>query len=176
MSTTSVALTGAIVFSLTGSAWAQMPDASGQGAGRPANLCQELVAFVHQPDATKKAGEPPPQLATAVSAKKTATHPRSLQPVAPLKAPPGRQVRSPRQDPEQQVRRVTRRTRPRPRGRLRRLRHLRRMLPQPPQPLHPQRHRRRSQQPRMCSRLRLRQRRTIFRDVEPWGSRCAEQV
>jgi hypothetical protein len=40
------------------------------GAGKPANLCQELVAFVHQPDAAKKAGEPPPQLATAVSAKK----------------------------------------------------------------------------------------------------------
>ena len=40
-------------------------------AGKPANLCQELVAFVHQPDATKKAAEPPPQLATAVSAKKT---------------------------------------------------------------------------------------------------------
>ena len=39
-------------------------------AGKPANLCQELVAFVHQPDPALKADAPPPQLATAVSAKK----------------------------------------------------------------------------------------------------------
>lgn len=38
--------------------------------GKPANLCQELVAFVHQPDPALKADAPPPQLATAVSAKK----------------------------------------------------------------------------------------------------------
>jgi len=38
--------------------------------GKSANLCQELVAFVHQPDPTLKADAPPPQLATAVSAKK----------------------------------------------------------------------------------------------------------
>jgi hypothetical protein len=46
------------------------PAKGAQTSGRPANLCQELLAFVHQPDAAKKAGEPPPQLATAVSAKK----------------------------------------------------------------------------------------------------------
>jgi hypothetical protein len=38
--------------------------------GKPANLCQELVAFVRQPDPALKADAPPPQLATAVSAKK----------------------------------------------------------------------------------------------------------
>lgn len=40
-------------------------------AGRPANLCQELIAFVHQPEAATKAAETPPQLATAVTAKKS---------------------------------------------------------------------------------------------------------
>jgi hypothetical protein len=40
------------------------------GAGKPANLCQEIVAFVHQPDPALKSDAPPPQLATAVSAKK----------------------------------------------------------------------------------------------------------
>src|ERR1700712_724612 len=49
---------------------AGQPANSGHTSGRPANLCQELLAFVHQPDAPKKAGEPPAQLATAVSAKK----------------------------------------------------------------------------------------------------------
>jgi hypothetical protein len=41
-----------------------------QMSGAPANLCQELVAFVHQPDPSKGSDAPPPQLATAVSAKK----------------------------------------------------------------------------------------------------------
>jgi len=49
--------------------------ASAQGdaslAGRPANLCQELVAFVRQPVASMKAVETPPQLATAVTARKS---------------------------------------------------------------------------------------------------------
>lgn len=39
--------------------------------GKPANLCQELVSFVHQPEAATKAVETPPQLATAVTAKKS---------------------------------------------------------------------------------------------------------
>lgn len=46
------------------------PDSSG-GTGRPANLCTELVAFVKQPEAATKAAEAPPQLATAVTAKKS---------------------------------------------------------------------------------------------------------
>lgn len=41
-----------------------------QTSGTPANLCQELVAFVHQPDSSRGSDAPPPQLATAVSAKK----------------------------------------------------------------------------------------------------------
>lgn len=40
-------------------------------AGRPANLCQELVAFVCQPEASMKAVETPQQLATAVTARKS---------------------------------------------------------------------------------------------------------
>lgn len=40
-------------------------------SGRPANLCQELVAFVHQPEAVRKAAETPPHLVTAVTAKKS---------------------------------------------------------------------------------------------------------
>lgn len=43
--------------------------AGGPDTGRPANLCQELVAFVRQPEAGAKAAETPPSLATAVSAK-----------------------------------------------------------------------------------------------------------
>lgn len=39
--------------------------------GKPANLCQELVAFVRQPASATKAVETPPQLATAVTAKKS---------------------------------------------------------------------------------------------------------
>lgn len=46
----------------------QPPEA--QTSGTPANLCQELVAFVHQPDSSRGSDAPPPQLATAVSAKK----------------------------------------------------------------------------------------------------------
>jgi len=41
-----------------------------QMSGTPANLCQELVSFVHQPDPSQGSDAPPPQLATAVSAKK----------------------------------------------------------------------------------------------------------
>ena len=47
-----------------------LPSAASAQTGKPANLCQELVAFVHQPDPALKADAPPPQLATAVSAKK----------------------------------------------------------------------------------------------------------
>ena len=36
-------------------------------AGKPANLCQELVAFVKQPEPANKAATTPPQQATAVS-------------------------------------------------------------------------------------------------------------
>lgn len=36
--------------------------------GRPANLCTELVAFLHQPEQAKAAAAPPPQTATAVQA------------------------------------------------------------------------------------------------------------
>jgi hypothetical protein len=50
------------------SAPSQTPEA--QMSGVPANLCQELVAFVHQPDPSRGSDAPPPQLATAVSAKK----------------------------------------------------------------------------------------------------------
>jgi hypothetical protein len=46
------------------------PSAALAQAAKPANLCQELLAFVHQPDPALKADAPPPQLATAVSAKK----------------------------------------------------------------------------------------------------------
>lgn len=35
--------------------------------GRPANLCQELLAFVKQPEPAKEAAATPPQQATAVS-------------------------------------------------------------------------------------------------------------
>ncbi|GJD97329.1 hypothetical protein OCOJLMKI_4558 [Methylobacterium iners] len=38
--------------------------------GKPANLCQELVAFVQQPDPAKKADPQPAQLASAVQAPK----------------------------------------------------------------------------------------------------------
>lgn len=41
-----------------------------QTSGTPANLCQELVAFVHQLDTASGSDATPPQLATAVSAKK----------------------------------------------------------------------------------------------------------
>lgn len=44
--------------------------ANEQTGGTPANLCQELVAFVHQPDAARGSDATPPQQATAVSAKK----------------------------------------------------------------------------------------------------------
>lgn len=44
--------------------------ANEQTSGTPANLCQELVAFVHQPDAALGSNATPPQQATAVSAKK----------------------------------------------------------------------------------------------------------
>ncbi|KQQ20373.1 hypothetical protein [Methylorubrum extorquens] len=38
-----------------------------QTSGKPANLCQELVAFVKQPEPANKAAATPPQQATAVS-------------------------------------------------------------------------------------------------------------
>lgn len=44
--------------------------ANEQASGTPADLCQELVAFVHQPDAASASDATPPKLATAVSAKK----------------------------------------------------------------------------------------------------------
>jgi hypothetical protein len=55
---------------LVGAAAAQTlaPAAAPQVAsGKPANLCQELVAFVKQPDPANKAAATPPQQATAVS-------------------------------------------------------------------------------------------------------------
>lgn len=48
---------------------AQTHDASAPVAGKPANLCQELIAFVRQPAAGAQAADTPPRLATAVSAK-----------------------------------------------------------------------------------------------------------
>lgn len=38
-----------------------------QASGKPANLCQELVAFVKQPEPANKAAATPPQQSTAVS-------------------------------------------------------------------------------------------------------------
>jgi len=58
-------------FALAQGASVQPPSDSTGGTGRPANLCQELVAFVKQPEAATKAAETPPQLATAVTAKKS---------------------------------------------------------------------------------------------------------
>ncbi|WP_419953479.1 hypothetical protein [Methylobacterium sp.] len=50
-----------------------MANAQGDAShsGRPANLCQELAAFVRQPVDAMKAVETPPQLATAVTARKS---------------------------------------------------------------------------------------------------------
>ncbi len=50
---------------LAGAAAAQ--EAAPAASGKPANLCQELVAFVKQPDSANKAAATPPQQATAVS-------------------------------------------------------------------------------------------------------------
>ncbi|CAO4140510.1 hypothetical protein LPLAFNJD_LOCUS707 [Methylorubrum aminovorans] len=50
---------------------AQPSDVSTPATGRPANLCQELVAFVRQPAAVTQATDTPARLATAVSAKNT---------------------------------------------------------------------------------------------------------
>lgn len=44
--------------------------ANERSSGTPANLCHELVAFVHQPDTATGSEAKPPQLATAVSARK----------------------------------------------------------------------------------------------------------
>src|SRR4051794_1816509 len=41
----------------------------GPGSGKPANLCQELAAFVHQPDAAAKSDAKPRDLSTAVQGK-----------------------------------------------------------------------------------------------------------
>lgn len=70
------AMTVAALVLTPGFAFAQdipiRPSSDGStSAGRPANLCQELIAFVHQPEAATKAVETPPQLATAVTAKKS---------------------------------------------------------------------------------------------------------
>lgn len=50
-----------------------MANAEGEASplGRPANLCRELAAFVRQPVEAMKAVETPPQLATAVTARKS---------------------------------------------------------------------------------------------------------
>ncbi|POR39847.1 hypothetical protein CRT23_27320, partial [Methylobacterium sp. V23] len=66
-----VALVLTPAFALAQGASVQPPSDSTGGTGRPANLCQELVAFVKQPEAATKAAETPPQLATAVTAKKS---------------------------------------------------------------------------------------------------------
>lgn len=70
------AMTIAVLVLAPGFALAQdipiRPSSDGsRSAGRPANLCQELIAFVHQPEAATKAAETPSQLATAVTAKKS---------------------------------------------------------------------------------------------------------
>jgi len=57
---------------VTDNALAQETSAAAQ-TGRLANLCQELLAFVKQPDPSQGSDAPPPQLATAVSAKKDDT-------------------------------------------------------------------------------------------------------
>lgn len=62
-------LTPAIALAQGAPTWPS--NGNGTRAGEPANLCQELVAFVHQPEAATKAAETPPQLATAVTAKKS---------------------------------------------------------------------------------------------------------
>lgn len=49
-----------------GAARAQEPGAA-SAPGRPADLCQELLAFVRQPEPAKQAAVTPPQQATAVS-------------------------------------------------------------------------------------------------------------
>ena len=63
-------LAGALL--VTDNALAQETGAAAR-TGRPANLCQELLAFVKQPDPSQGSEAPPPQLATAVSAKKDDT-------------------------------------------------------------------------------------------------------
>jgi hypothetical protein len=63
-------LAGALL--VTDNAIAQETGAAAR-TGRPANLCQELLAFVKQPDPSQGSDAPPPQLATAVSAKKDDT-------------------------------------------------------------------------------------------------------
>ena len=57
--------------SLAQSDKASVENTNSPSSGRPTNLCQELLAFVRQPATTVKASEPPAQLATAVSAKKS---------------------------------------------------------------------------------------------------------
>lgn len=49
----------------------QQADGRGPGTGKPANLCQELVAFARRPETVTKAAETPPQLATAVTARRS---------------------------------------------------------------------------------------------------------
>ena len=63
-------LAGALL--VTDNALAQETGAAAR-TGPPANLCQELLAFVKQPDPSQGSDAPPPQLATAVSAKKDDT-------------------------------------------------------------------------------------------------------
>ena len=52
---------------------ASSPARTATSAGKPANLCQELIAFVRQPDAAVKADATPAALATAVQAPKEGT-------------------------------------------------------------------------------------------------------
>ena len=47
---------------------AETGPAPGAGSGKPANICQELIAFVHPPAPAAPTGSPPPQAATAVQA------------------------------------------------------------------------------------------------------------
>lgn len=65
---TTFARTAALVGALLGADKARAQE-SGAAAptGRPANLCQELLAFVKQPEPAKAAAATPPQQATAVS-------------------------------------------------------------------------------------------------------------
>ena len=49
------------------------PAQTATSAGKPANLCQELIAFVREPDAAVKADAAPAALTSAVQAPKEGT-------------------------------------------------------------------------------------------------------
>ncbi|WP_407529502.1 hypothetical protein [Methylobacterium oryzisoli] len=63
------------VLTSVAAAQSETPPANPASAGKPANLCQELAAFVHQPQEAKKSDSQPAQLAAAVQAPKNADQP-----------------------------------------------------------------------------------------------------